>query len=452
MALKLNEHISNNTKLYTLGGEPVTILNLISEEGGQGDVYKVSWRGKEFALKWYNRYETDVVGENQYSTILKLTQRPNPEPRLFIWPQAIVTETGRAEKGDMFGYVMQLIPAEHYEMKHYLRSDGDPKQKKFDTFHAMIWAGMHIVTAVRALHLTGLSYKDLNPGNIAIHPVTGKAVMVDCDNISVDNDPCTVNGMRGYMAPEIVRSNFSVTPNIQTDQFSLAIILFRLFYMDHPMEGKLWEKFPMITEQVEDELYCRHPLYNMNSQDDRNRPTENYAPNVKKRMALLPKILMEGFEQTFVNGIDHITGRTPENRWLQILSSARDQLVFLDPKCKTDRVVRFDKKETIPRGCLKLTVSKRLNHEVALYPMQSLFKDVVSGDRKDYTVRIGRVSVLQGSLVMQNLSGGVWKVYSPIDRKINPVQNEEWFKVMPETQIQFDEVHNIVGKVDDPRR
>ena len=69
----------------------------------------------------------------------------------------------------------------------------------------------------------------------------------------------------------------------------------------------------MITEQVEDELYCRHPLYNMNSQDDRNRPTENYAPNVKKRMALLPKILMEGFEQTFVNGIDHITGRTPEN-------------------------------------------------------------------------------------------------------------------------------------------
>ena len=115
-----------------------------------------------------------MVGENQYSTILKLTQRPNPEPRLFIWPQAIVTETGRAEKGNMFGYVMQLIPAEHYEMKHYLRSDGDPKQKKFDTFHAMIWAGMHIVTAVRALHLTGLSYKDLNPGNIAIHPVTGK--------------------------------------------------------------------------------------------------------------------------------------------------------------------------------------------------------------------------------------------------------------------------------------
>ena len=41
MALKLNEHISNNTKLYTLNGETVTVLNLISDEGGQGDVYKV---------------------------------------------------------------------------------------------------------------------------------------------------------------------------------------------------------------------------------------------------------------------------------------------------------------------------------------------------------------------------------------------------------------------------
>ena len=130
----------------------------------------------------------------------------------------------------------------------------------------------------------------------------------------------------------------------------------------------------MITEQVEDELYCRHPLYNMNSQDDRNRPTENYAPNVKKRMALLPKILMEDLSKPLSMESTISPGGLRRTRWLQILSSARDQLVFLDPKCKTDRVVRFDKKETIPRGCLKLTVSKRLNHEVALYPSRAFLK------------------------------------------------------------------------------
>lgn len=450
MAYKISERIPDGAELRTFEGERVRVISLISDKGGQGDVYKVSWKGGEFALKWYNRDEKDVTGGAQYRLITTLKDMPNPNPRLFIWPLAVVTETGRADTGRLFGYIMNLLPNGYFEMTHFLRSDEDKEQKKFDTFHAMIWAGMHIVTAVRALHLAGLSYKDLNPGNIAINPSTGHIQMVDCDNISVDGAPCTVSGMRGYMAPEIVRSGFQETPNIQTDQFSLAIILFRLFYMDHPMEGKRWEKYPLVNDKVEDELYCIHPVYNMNSRDESNRPTKDYAPNVMVRMAMLPTVLMEGFENTFVNGIDQVMGRTPENQWLQLLGMARDQLVFLDPKLATDRVVRFDKKRTIPNGCLRLTLSKGTKHEIALYPLQSIFKDVISGNGEDYVTRVGRVSVSRGSLVMQNCSGQAWSVYHPVTRKIEAVADGQWFQVMPGTQIQFDKQRNIVGKVDDP--
>ena len=480
MPLRINEQIPAGTRLKTVAGEDIKVLELISAEGGQGDVYKVSWKGGNYALKWYNRDGTyqqctkdtqkwscpknvdqqanlDVVGSAQYDTICNLVRTPNPDPLSFKLPLVVVTEKGAVSKEDekrkemLFGYMMELLPDDHFEMKDFLRSSDDPRQKTFASFHAMIWAGMNIVAAIRTLHLKGMSYKDLKPDNIAINPETGHVWMIDCDNISVDGKSCTVNGTRGYMAPEIVRSGFRLAPNIQSDQFSLAIVLFRLFYMDHPMEGKLWKKFPLITEDVEDELYCIHPIYNMNPQDKRNRPDKTYAPNVERRMAILPDVLREGFERTFINGIYNIHGRTPENSWLHILAKARDQLVFLDPACKDDRVVRFNVKEKIPAGCLRMTIGKG-GHELALYPMQSIFKDIISGDVGEYNIRIGRAGISKGTIIIQNLSGHPWEVYDPVAKKIGTVADNRWFRVLPGTQIQFDAVRKVIGKVDDPCR
>lgn len=454
MAYKLGQQLQKGNVLKTVkgrnsyGGETVSIDCLLSDKGGQGDVYKATWNGKKYALKWYNRDPGDVLGGNQYRTIKTLISTPNPSEEFYIWPQVMVAEKENPASGDLFGYIMELIPDGFYEMQDYLRSDTDHNQKKFDTFHAMIRAGMNVVSAVQALHHTGLSYKDLNPGNLVINPLSGEIKMVDCDNISADNAPCTVNGTRGYMAPEIVRSGFRQTPNIQTDMFSLAIVLFRLFYMDHPMEGRVWANFPLITTAVEDELYSIHPVYNMSTKTDINRPDDVWAPNVMGRMALLPTILMEGFENTFVNGVDHVMGRTPENKWLQILSVARDQLVFLDPKGEQDRVVRFDNPKTIPQGCLRMTIGNR-RHELALYPFQSLFKDVLTGNGKDYKERAGRVMVAQGKLCMQNNTDQVWDVYIP-GNGITQIPKDGWFFLVPGTQVQFNKEKQIIGVVDNP--
>ena len=85
---------------------------------------------------------------------------------------------------------------------------------------------------------------DLNPTNVAIRPSDGDIRLKDWENICVEGESCTVNGMRGYMAPEIVRSGFQVTPNIQTDQFPWQFVLFpSVLIMDHPMEGKYGKSF-----------------------------------------------------------------------------------------------------------------------------------------------------------------------------------------------------------------
>ena len=459
MPINLNEELRPGTMLATLKGDRVKVISTISREGGQGDVYRASMNGKDYALKWYGKSETDVIGSEQYKNIKKLTERYDllrRENRLamlkrFIWPQIIVTESGREDNGRFFGYVMELIPAGYHELKDFLKGDDVEGFVRFKSFHAMIWAGLHLVSAIRDLHTEGMSYKDLNPGNASFNPETGHCLMVDCDNISVDNEPSTVAGMHGYMAPEIVRSGMRRPPDIQSDQFSEAILLYQMFYFNHPFEGKLWGRFDMHDEKTEALLYSIHPVYNMAKDNDTNRPGDGWAPSVISRMKKLPPVLLDGFETTFVRGVDHSMSRTTELSWLGYLTAARDQMVFLDAERTKEQCVRFNVPSSIPMGCLRLTV-KPMCAELAVYPMQSIFKNTINGDHTQFDRRVGWVALQNRRLVIQNLSGETWVVFDPASQKDVPVANNQWFPVMPGTRVTFSEKPTkIVGVFDDPR-
>lgn len=84
MPLMMNQIIPNGTKLKTLAGEDVTVLGVISTSGGQGDVYRVAWKNGEYALKWYNKNAADVVGSEQYHTILKLTKTESGSGNVYL--------------------------------------------------------------------------------------------------------------------------------------------------------------------------------------------------------------------------------------------------------------------------------------------------------------------------------------------------------------------------------
>jgi hypothetical protein len=144
-------------------------------------------------------------------------------------------------------------------------------------------------------------------------------------------------------------------------------------------------------------------------------------------------------------------GRTTENAWLEYLTVARDQMVFLDGECTKEQCVRFKQKETIPPGCLRLTVGQKRS-EVALYPMQSIFKNTLTGNHKEYEERIGWVNVVQRKLAIQNLSGQTWEVYDPETKRIVPISNQQWFHVKPDMQVKFwEKPFKVVGWIDDPR-
>lgn len=452
------EHLRDGTKLKTFRGKCVDVISKISFSGGQGDVYRAKCNGREYALKWYNRVATEMTGSDQYKAIKKLADNypelsKAPGMSNFILPIMMVTESGREITGEPFGYLMELLPENSHELKYLFQGDVKANMPRFSSIHARVWAGLHMMSSIRALHNFGLSYKDLSAGNISANPDTGAVKMVDCDNISDSLQPCSICGTPEYMAPEIIRSGYKITPNINTDQFSEAIVLFKLFYLDHPLEGKRFNDFPLHEGPYAEELYGLHPIYSMAENDTRNRPGCGFAKNVEKRMRIFPGYVKPGFERTFVDGIDTPGARTDENTWINYLTRMRDTLIFISTDPVAEAFVNFDKPKTIPADCLRLSITKGpTRSRIALYDKQSLFKNSFSGNNLEYAQRIGYAYRFNGNrLAIQNQSGATWSVFDPRTRKTTNIVNLGVFEVVPGVQIGFSAAPDIIGIIDDPR-
>ena len=446
------ELIEKGVRVVTLRNEPVKINYLISDEGGQGDVYHVSFKGHDYAMKWYNKNSDDVIGGMQYDIIKDIYGEEKKPSEKFVWPLFMVTEENPCQ-GKQFGYLMNLLPENYYEMNDYLRMDGDAKAVRFKSYNAMLTAGMDIAYAMQKLHLKGYSYKDLNPKNFAFNPETGDALVIDNDNVSVNGRPCTVKGMKGYMAPEIPRSKYQVIPNIKTDYYSLAVILYRLFFVDHPMEGKLWEKVALCTDEIEEVLYAIKPVFHFDPSNDSNRPTQVYAPNAVMRWRSMPQEIRILFIKAFTEGIDDPQRRSPEGSWIRTIAECRDKLIRLN--AEREQFVNFNDVRTIPSRCLGIKIG---THRIVLWPGKAIYQISVDGNNHKYKEIVAGITYNRqlDSLMFRNMTDHTLRGWSPKTRQPSDIRHGEEYPIFPGVKIEFQRESSqnprIVGEVFDAKQ
>lgn len=435
-------------------GKPITINHLISDDGGQGDVYHVTYCEKDYALKWYCKHPDDVVGGQQYKVINDIYGKErNPDDKTFYWPLYIVYEGKNAVNGNEFGYLMELLPNGYYEMNDFIRMDGDKKAVRFNSYNSMFVAGMKIAAAMQKLHLRGYSYKDLNVKNFMIRPEDGDVIVVDNDNVTIDGKECTVKGTPGYMAPEIPRSKYKKNPTRMTDYYSLAVVLYRLFFIDHPMEGSAWGKYPLITEEVETKMYAITPVFHYHPTDESNRPNEVYAPNAYKalRWKQMPQEIRNRFVTVFTEGIDNPSKRPPENVWINTIASARDKLILIQGG--KEQIVHFNVPQSIPGGCLGM---KTPNGQIALYPRKAIYEVSVTGSVKKFMEMAAGVKYDPKTRTMYlfNMTDRKWKYKAANSNQVTEVGKNQMCPIHPGDKIEFEKVGNvgIVGEIFQPGR
>jgi len=384
-------------QLQAEDGEIFSVIGTLGR-GGQGEVYKVRSRnGGVYAVKWYysDRYLSKINADAFYRNLERNVE--NGIPRLssgdaadqFIWPMKMI----RRQRGS-FGYLMNVFPVGYIPLKNVILGQkkdpatGRTTPVRWDSWFARVTAALNIVRAFEILHASGLSYQDINDGGFSIDPRTGKIFICDCDNVSPDKSNLGILGVKTFMAPEVVRRE--KLPDRGTDEYSLAVILFRLFLHGHPMIGQeshFLRSNPAYSDyEIDNMIYGSRPHYCLASKNNINPVDPVKDRDVLANCFIYPMVLMNAFEQVFTEGVNDVSRRLTATEWRSVLTQVRDQLIIIDGK---EQFFGCRKPKPLPDDCRILRYPNGAN--VLCTPGKILYDyhfDMYSGNFHKYAGKI----------------------------------------------------------------
>lgn len=282
--------------------------------GGQGEVYRATLGGQSVALKWYF---PDSATPQQRIALETLVKKGPPTER-FLWPMELASAAGVAG----FGYVMPLRESRYKGIVDLMKRRIEP------TFRALATAGLDLAHSYLQLHSQGLCYRDISFGNVFFDPGTGEVLICDNDNVAVDGEATGgIVGTPRFMAPEVVCDKGR--PSTQTDLFSLAVLLFYMFMVHHPLEGKKETEIKCLDLPAMTKLYGTEPVFIFDPQDRSNEPVPGYHDNALAFWPIYPQFLRDLFTEAFTDGIrDPQNGRVRESEWRAAMVRLRDAQLY----------------------------------------------------------------------------------------------------------------------------
>lgn len=290
--------------------------------GTQGKVYSlICPDNSTLVLKWY--FPSMATAE-QLDILESLVQKEPPSDR-FLWPIALV----KIPEKEGFGYIMPLKDKKFVSFSLWL-------SRKIDiTFRCLFTSCFELTQSFHILHSYGLCYRDLSLNNIYFNPTTGEIRIGDTDNIVINGDNRgNIIGTPKFMAPEIITGRS--LPNVQSDLFSLSVILFYLLFLNHPLEGKRESSIRSLDLPAMSRLYGFEPLFIFDPKDTSNYPDPIYHKNALIFWNIYPDFFKKMFTRAFTDGLkDPIYGRVRETEWLIALTSLKD-LLFNCEKCGSE--------------------------------------------------------------------------------------------------------------------
>lgn len=280
--------ISGNTfkgitgKAYTFGA--------LVEKGGQGAVYGEE-SGKYLIKVLFEEDEERIVVHEAKLRMLYALSLP---PR-FIKPLDIIKfQLGGKHH---IGYVMQCVKG-HMPLEKLLvwkEDDGAEWYNETGGLKRRLYLAYLIAQSFALLHENNLAYCDISGKNILVAKETSinSVCMIDIDNIYTPGTLATdIKGSRFYIAPEIELNQ--LPPDILTDDYSLAVIIFELLRNIHPFIGDM--VFNGGDECLNEALTGKHPYI-----DDENNRSNTVSDGITAELVFNNK-LRELFKRSFSDG------------------------------------------------------------------------------------------------------------------------------------------------------
>ena len=311
----MDGQLKNGSIVVSQSGNKYIVEKLLGA-GGQGEVYAVKLGTETYALKWYFKHTATVMQRN---ILENLISKGKPDSS-FLWPMDLISQSDGS-----LGYIMELRPPEFKSIVDLMKRKAEPN------FYNLCKVAFNLTKGYQKLHGMGYSYRDISFGNLFFNPDNGEVLICDNDNVSINGkDDSSVYGTPRFMAPEIVVGK--AKPSRNTDLFSLAVLLFYIFMLNHPLEGKLEANIKCMDIFAMNQLFGTNPIFIFDPDDKSNRPLRGYQDNAIIYWDLYPQQLKDLFTQAFTIGLKSPARRVTENKWLDTFANMMSEIIIC-PNC-----------------------------------------------------------------------------------------------------------------------
>ncbi len=318
----MDGQLKNGTIMTSESGNKYVVKSLLGA-GGQGEVYDVECNGSHYALKWYFKGSATA---RQKKILETLVAKGSPDAS-FLWPLELVVPA----QGGLFGYIMPLRPKNYKSIVDLMKKKVNP------SFYVLCRTAFNLTKGYQKLHAMGAKYQDISFGNLFFNPDNGDVLICDNDNVSFDGTkPGGILGTPGFMAPEIVRGE--KRPSRETDRYSLAVLLFYLFMVNHPLEGKQEASIKCMDMAARVKLYGTNPIFIFDPDNKTNRPVQGIHDNANIYWPMYPEKLRKLFIKSFTVGLTEPSKRVTEPEWMTLFANMMSGML----KCKCGAANFYD--------------------------------------------------------------------------------------------------------------
>lgn len=362
--------------------------------GGQGEVYDVTCNNKHYALKWYFKH---TATPEQKKILNKLVEKGKPDDS-FLWPEDLVFQ----KEGEPFGYIMPLRSKEYKSIIDLMKRRVNP------SFYNLARAAYNLVKGYQKLHGAGYQYRDISFGNVFFNPDNGDVKICDNDNVTPNGaKEGGVYGTPRFMAPEIVRGE--AKPSRNTDRFSLAVLLFYMFMVNHPLEGAEEAKIKCMDIHAMNKLYGTNPIFIYDPDNTKNRPVPGYHDNAIIYWEMYPQYLKDLFIKSFTVGLNEPAKRVTEKEWQDAIAKMMSGIVIC-PDCGAE-VFFDDAKDLAGHVCWNCSKVVKIPSRIVLGKKK--IKVPITSDTKLYSHHINEnydMDTIVGEVAVNPKNPSLWGI------------------------------------------